>query len=323
MNKRKKKKQQYNLKGNRKYKDRIFQLSFSKKTDLLELYNAVNHTEYQNADDLIVNTLEYAIFISMKNYLSFLIGGTMNLYEHQSTLNPNMPLRGLCYLARLYEKYVAENQLNIYGTQLQKLPAPRYLIFYNGTEEEPDEVPLRLSDAFDEKQGACLECVATMLNINYGHNRELMEKCRRLEEYAQFVQTVRKCVREQGSFDRAVVRAVDECIDNEILKDILIGHRSEVIGMIITSFRDEVYEKIILEDAKRLGMEEGRKKGIEEGKKEGREEGRELGQANVNRLNQMLLADQRFDDLKRSVTNRDFQKQLMEEYGIEQAAEEV
>lgn len=317
MNKRKKKKHQYYPKGNRKYKDRIFRLSFSKKKDLLDLYNAVNNTNYQNVHDLKVNTLDDAIFLSVKNDVSFLIGGTMNLYEHQSTFNPNMPLRGLCYLARLYEKYVAENGLNIYGTKLQKLPSPRYIIFFNGKQEEPDITTIKLTDAFNEGENACLECVATMLNINYGHNRELMEKCRRLEEYSQFVRTVRKYMEEQVNPDKAVVEAVDECIENGILKDILVGHRAEVISVILTSFNKEVYERGLREEAIEEGLKEGREKGRKEGIKEGIEEGRKIAMENVNLLNQKLIHDHRMADLERSVKDMEYQKQLMKEYGIE------
>lgn len=325
MNKRKKKKHQYYPKENKRHKDRIFKLSFGKKKDLLDLYNAVNNTNYQNVHDLEVNTLDDAIFLSMKNDISFLIGGTMNLYEHQSTFNPNMPLRGLCYLARLYEKYVAENEINIHGTKLQKLPSPRYIIFFNGKKEEPDETIIRLTDAFDEGGNACLECVATMLNINYGHNRELMEKCRRLEEYALFVRTVRRHMEEKVNPDKAVVRAVDECIANGILKDILVGHRAEVISVILTSFNQEVYERGLREEAIEEGLKEGREKGIKEGIKEGMEkgikegikEGKEIATENMNLLNQKLIQDNRIADLERSVTEREFQKQLMKEYGIE------
>lgn len=95
---------------------------FNNKEDLLQLYNAINHTDYQNPDDLEVNTLEDVLYLSMKNDVSFLVGGTMNLYEHQSTFNPNMPLRGVFYFGRLYQGYVAKNDLDIYGGK--KITAP-------------------------------------------------------------------------------------------------------------------------------------------------------------------------------------------------------
>ena len=98
-----------NVHENRKYKDSLFRMVFSKKEDLLDLYNAINGTDYQNTDNLEVNTLENVLYMSMKNDVSFMIGNTMNLYEHQSTFNPNMPLRGLFYLSDLYEHQSTKN----------------------------------------------------------------------------------------------------------------------------------------------------------------------------------------------------------------------
>ena len=145
----------------------------------MDLYNALNNTCYENPNDLEVNTLEDAVYLSMKNDISFLIGGTLNLYEHQSTYNPNMPLRGLIYLARLYDGYVETENINLYSSTLKKLPIPQYFVFYNGTKAQPDETILRLTDAFEsvsDNRQPCLQCTAVMLNINYGHNLALMEK---------------------------------------------------------------------------------------------------------------------------------------------------
>lgn len=100
---------------NRKYKDRLFQRVFEDKKDLLDLYNAINDTNYSNPDDLEITTLEDVIFMSMKNDKSFIISSTMNLYEHQSTINPNMPIRGLLYFAELYDEYIKLHDLDVYG----------------------------------------------------------------------------------------------------------------------------------------------------------------------------------------------------------------
>ena len=146
--KRKRKHNQNYPKTEHNYKDRLFRFVFQNKEDLLELYNALNHSEYRDPGELIVNTLEDVIYMGMKNDISFLIGGTLNLYEHQSTWNPNMPLRGFFYFARIYENYVGSNHKDIYSSTLQALPFPRYFIFYNGVKEEPDRKELSLSDAF-------------------------------------------------------------------------------------------------------------------------------------------------------------------------------
>ena len=170
-----------------------------------------------------------------------------------------MPLRGLLYFAQLYHKFIKTRRLNIYSSKLQKIPVPHYVVFYNGTKEEPDEKILLLSDAFqreDERKSVhgCLECEVRMLNINHGHNKELMEKCRRLEEYSIFVAKVReyaKCYTER--LDIAITKAIDDCIADNILKEFLIERKSEVLEMVLYSFDKELYEK----DLKQIAYEEG------------------------------------------------------------------
>lgn len=243
---------------NRKYKESLFNMSFKKKEDLLKLYNAVNGTDYTNVDDLEVNTLENVLYMSVKNDMSFLVSCTMNLYEHQSTKNANMPLRGLIYFARLYENYVTENGLDIYNSKLEKIPTPQYVVFYNGMTGEADERILKLSDAFI-KEGGCLECEAKLLNINYGHNKELMEKCRRLEEYAIFVEKVRMHMKNENITQKqSITLAMNECIKEGILVDILTKQRDEVFGVILSTFNKELYEKNLKQDAYEAGHEDGK-----------------------------------------------------------------
>ncbi len=256
--------------GNREHKSTLFCKAFEEKKHLLELYNSVNDSDYQNPDDLEVNTLEDVVYISMKNDKSFLIDGNMNLYEHQSTYNPNMPLRGLLYFAKLYSKYVKENHLNLFSTTLQKIPTPKYIVFYNGTQEQPDEQILTLSEAFQkskegEYEDGCLECYARMLNINYGHNRELMQKCRRLEEYATFVLKVREhTTKDPKNLSKAIERAVDECIEEGILADILTTQKAEVLEMALTTFDRELYEQGLREEGEARGRILGEQKNLVE-----------------------------------------------------------
>lgn len=255
-----------NIRGNRKHKDSLFRKVFRKKRDLLDLYNALNGTCYENEDDLEITTLDNALYMAIKNDVSCIVGCTMNLYEHQSSYNPNMPLRGLIYFAQLYNIYTEKRKLNLFSSTLQRIPTPQYVVFYNGLQAEPDRQVLKLSDAF-ETEGGCLECEAVMLNINYGRNRELMERCRRLEEYAIFIATVRKYVASnQLSLDDAITLAIDECIEKEILSDILTEERAEVHMYILETFDKELYEKELKDDAFEYGKEKGKKEGIKEGK---------------------------------------------------------
>ena len=247
------------VKGNRNVKSALFPNIFADKKELLELFNAVNGTTYQDSDDFEINTIEGILYMTTKNDVSFLVEGTMNLYEQQSTYNPNMPLRGLLYFAQLYHKFIKTRRLNIYSSKLQKIPVPHYVVFYNGTKEEPDEKILLLSEAFQREDDhmhihGCLECEVRMLNINYGHNKELMEKCRRLEEYSIFVSKVRdyaKCYPER--LDMAITKAIDDCIADNILKEFLIERKGEVLEMVLYSFDKELYEK----DLKQIAYEEG------------------------------------------------------------------
>lgn len=276
--------QQINI--NRNYKDRLFRLAFQEKEDLLDLYNAVSGRQYTNPEDIIITTLTDAIYLGMKNDISFLVSDVLNLYEHQSSFNPNMPVRGLNYFADTYREYIEINGLDIYGEKLIRLPMPQYIVFYNGMREEPDRVELRLSDAFlcqNPEEKGCLECRATMININYGHNEELMDRCKRLKDYAVFVNRIRENERRGMALNEAVELAVNSCINEGILADILKKNRAEVCNLILYEYDEQKQLAIAREGAKKAGREEGRKEGREEGIAQGIEQGREAEKVMVIR----------------------------------------
>ncbi len=134
------------------HKDRLFRMIFREKKELLSLYNAVNGTSYTNAEDLEIVTLENAIYMNMKNDLAFIMDSYLNLYEHQSTYSPNMPLRDLFYIAKELQGQIDHRDL--YRNTLIKIPTPRFLVFYNGSEEQAEKKYLRLSDAFQKSMDA-------------------------------------------------------------------------------------------------------------------------------------------------------------------------
>lgn len=177
----------------------------------------------------------------MKNDLAFIIDTNLFLYEHQSTYNPNMPLRDLFYISGEYQKLV--DRKSLYSSILLKLPAPNFIVFYNGKRKMPDRWTNCLSESYENQQGdPNLELKVVTININSDCNRKLMEQCRILGEYAQYVEKVRKNA-ETMSLDVAVKEAVDECIQKGILADFLRVNRAEVIAMSIFEYDKEEEEQ--------------------------------------------------------------------------------
>ena len=261
-------------KANRQYKDSLFRFIFGReenKQNLLDLYNALNNSNYQNKDDLEINTLENAIYMRMKNDVSFVLDSQMVLLEHQSTYNPNMPLRGFLYFAKLYETRIATkmNLKNIYYPKLIKIPNPQYIVLYNGYDRKIGEsIELKLSDAFeDTNKSNGYEWTAKMININYGKNKDLLVKCKILGEYSYFVDCVRKYSDQYEDFSFAVDKAVEECIEKGILKDLLLKYSAEVKNMLLTEFDEEKDWAIIAKGFEEIGFEKGREEGIKENQK--------------------------------------------------------
>lgn len=249
----------------RNVKDRLFCFLFEKDREaLLELYNALNGTAYQDVSQLEIVTIESAVYVVMKNDLAFILAGTLNMYEHQSTYSPNLPVRFLIYLAQEYQMVIEQTERSIYGTSQISLPVPQCVVFYNGTKEIPEEQTLRLSDAFENgKAQADVELVVRMLNINYGHNRLLMEKCRMLEEYSEFVDIIREYTSMGQSVEDALADAVDYCIEHGILENTLRENRAEVLGMLLEEFDVKKFERTLRSEGREEGLEEGREEGIQ------------------------------------------------------------
>ena len=203
---------------------------FRDKQRLLSLYNAVNHSDYNNPDELQVVTLENAIYMNMKNDIAFLIHDELHLYEHQSTVNPNMPLRNLFYVAREYQKLVDSRTL--YGGKLSLIPAPHFLVFYNGEKNQPQQRRMKLSESYlTGEEEPELELTVTVLNINSGNNDFLREKCQSLNEYMLYIESVRSYIKKGMDLEDAVDLAVNECIEQGILAEFLRKHRAEAMEM--------------------------------------------------------------------------------------------
>ena len=260
------------LRSNRNYKDTVFRMLFSDRKNLLSLYNAVSGAHYEDPEMLEIVTLENAIYMGMKNDLAFIIDTDLFLYEHQSTYNPNMPLRDLFYISSEYQKLVDKKSL--YSSVLQKIPAPQFIVFYNGTEKKKDSWVNHLSEAFKNLSGnPKLKLEVLTLNINEGHNPELMEQCQTLREYAQYVACVRRYAKE-FELNKAVKLAVDECIRNDILSEFLRANKSEVISMSIFEYDKEEEERKLrkaeYEAGVAAGMKDGMKAGVADGISKGK-----------------------------------------------------
>ena len=262
----KKNKKNRNVNINRKYKDRLFIKLFGSqenKANMLSLYNALSGTEHEDEDALELYTIEDVIYLGMKNDIGYLLDSYMVLHEQQSTYNPNMPLRGLLYHAKMYEKYVKQRDINLYTTVLKRIPTPQFYVFYNGDKETEDRVILRLSDAFEKlvKDGE-FEWTAVMLNINKGHNTELLHKCEMLNEYSLFIGKIKDDIKAGAETEDAVNEAIDWAIDNDILSEYLRGHKSEVVVMLLTEYDEqkvwERFKKDAYEEGRDIGKTEGR-----------------------------------------------------------------
>ena len=249
---------------NRNYKDTIFRMLFSDRKNLLSLYNAINGTSYMNPEELEIVTLENAIYMGMKNDLSFLLDWNLNMFEHQSSYNPNMPLRGLIYTSAALKKFIEKNRLDMYSSKLLTIPVPRYYVFYNGLKKAADEVILKLTDSMagtNASKVSSAEFTAHMININAGHSAQIMERCPLLHQYSLFVAALRKKISDGLSLGDAIEETITECIEKGILADILREHRAEVTDMLFKEYDSAAH----IASEKEISYEEGVQDGIRRG----------------------------------------------------------
>lgn len=272
----------------RNYKDTVFRMLFREKENLLTLYNALNQTSYTDVDSLEITTLENAVYTNYKNDISFVFDFELLLYEHQSTFNPNMPLRNLLYVTSMLQDRTKGE--NLYSRSIVWIPAPKFVVFYNGTDSQPEQRVLRLSDAFEKKQDhPALELTVIVYNVNLGHSQELLEACQLLKEYAQYVEQVRVFAKGMP-FPEAVEKAVDFCIKNEILSDFLSKNRAEAIAMSIFEYDEEKHMRSV------------------------HEEGRAEGENRVVQLLQRLIDAGRMEEMKRALSDQEYREELYREY---------
>ena len=274
----------------RDYKARLFEMIFREKEELLGLYNAVNGTNYSNPEELEINTLENAIYLSMHNDVSFIVDSRLSLYEHQSTYSPNLPLRYLFYVSDLYAKMTKDS--NLYGSRRIKIPSPRFLIFYNGKEERAEREILELSDAFEiHEEEPWLNLKAVLLNINPGYNNDIVNACKTLSDYVIYTSKVREYA-EKMCIEDAVEQAITESVAEGILKEFLTQYRSEAKKMSIYEYDEEQQRRWDKEEGEEIGME----KGLE--------------------LAKRLLQDGKTEELLRATEDKAYRELLYKEYNL-------
>ena len=285
---------------NREHKSRLFSYIFGReetKQRTLSLYNSLSGTNYTNPDEITITTIEDVIYMGMKNDLSYIVTdkvslyGTLNINEHQSTENPNIPIREFMYAARLYDKYLRLNRKNPYSPTIIPLPIPKLVVLYNGLTDMPDETIMRLSDAFKaqirenltaakenadtfskgelekevevilKKASPDIEVKVRMVNINYGHSKKVLSACEPLNEYAWLVDRIRSNVSAGMEIEKAADKALDDMPDDYELKEQLMAHRAEVVGMWINEYNEEETMQMFKEEYFKIGKQEGRQEG--------------------------------------------------------------
>ena len=254
---------------NKKHKDSVFSALFSNPQILRELYSAIEGVDVPPDAVVNINTLSDAIYMRQINDVSFTINDRIVvLAEHQSTINENVPLRLLMYIARIYEKIIEREKL--YRKKLMKIPTPEFIVLYNGKEQYPDRRELKLSTSFKDtlglkKEGNSelpLELTVRVYNINHGRNPEILNKSKHLNDYSIFIAKIKE-YNDKQSLEESVTNAVKYCVKCNILKEFLTEHGSEVLNML--------FDDISIEEIVAVRCEEAREEGLEQGLAKGRE----------------------------------------------------
>jgi hypothetical protein len=253
------------------YKDSVFSFLFSDPATLRELYGALEGITVDPALPITINTLSGVLYMEQYNDISFTIGNKLVvLIEHQSTINRNMPLRLLLYIARIYERIIElEKKGALYRERLMKIPFPEFIVLYNGTKPYPERETLCLSDAFESPEDLGdaglpveLELSVKVYNINEGYNREIVRRCETLQGYSTFIARVREYKRTMP-LEEAMKKAIKYCTGQNILSGFLTKHSTEVINMLLTEWNIDDAKEVWQEEAWEEGMEKGVEKGVE------------------------------------------------------------
>jgi hypothetical protein len=245
------------LKPNEKHKSSVFSLLFSKPEILRELYSAIEGVEIPSDIPISINTLSNALIKGRLNDISFLINERLIIIlEQQSSINENMPLRILAYINRIYERI--SDYEKIYREKLIKIPRPEFIVLYNGEKSYPDKKELRLSDAFLDTEGIIennrisLELIVQVYNINHGFNQEILKKCETLNSYSFFISKIREYQKTELDLAKSIEYAIKYCIENDILKEFLMEHGSEVSSWLYYEYDLDTHLRVTREEEREI-----------------------------------------------------------------------
>ena len=267
------------MKANKKHKDSVFSTLFNDPDVLRELYSAIEGVTIPPEIPIDINTLSNVLIRGQINDVSFTIDNRLVvLCEHQSTISDNLPLRLLEYIGKVYEKIVKYERR--FQRNLEKIPRPEFIVLYNGNDPFPDHQELRLSDAFMDVQGLKLsesnepplELIVNVYNINQGHNQEILKKSTTLDSYSVLISKIWEYRNSKFPLEEALELAIKYCIENDILKDYLKIHGSEVYSMLYGEYRLEDEIAVVKREAREDGFAEGHAEGHAEGLEHARQE---------------------------------------------------
>jgi len=243
------------MNGNREYRSDVFSMLMADKKNALQVYNALNGTHYDDPELVEIHTIDKGVSLSVRNDAAIVVDSSLSLYEHQSTVCPNMPIRCLFYVSNILRKLTKDD--NLYGTSLIRIPVPKFAVFYNGTTNMPSSWEVKLSDSFMKtERNPELELVCKVYNINKNKDDGLLDDCKILDDYMTYVDLVRVYYKEYELKD-AINMAIDECIKRDILAEFFKENREEILKVTELDFTFERQIELERKSALKQGIEQG------------------------------------------------------------------
>ena len=264
----------------RTYKDSVFVTIFHEKAKLIELYNALFDTNYDESAPIDIVTIKDVLFRTLKNDVAFVLGGRfVVLVEHQSSINENMPLRDLMYISTVLKRMIDTTRL--YREKRLMIPRPSFVVLYNGTKDFPAYRELRLSDSFlgekEKDEEDALQLIVKVYNINTEKNSEILGRCETLRQYSRFVEIMRSYREDSELTNDVIVEVLDQCKKEGILTEFLDKYGTEIVEMLFKELTREEDLEISRLDGYEEGFNSGERAGFSKGERAGFSKGERAG----------------------------------------------